>query len=98
MNCHGAAAGDPYRGGKAEQSSIPALGTGVGRVMVNQGQTVFIWILPWLEKREPDAVPVNQSLHRRQRKAGSVCSACGVHRAPEPCTSKAGCPEGSDPV
>lgn len=73
-------AGDLCRGDKAEQGTIPAL----GRVMVNRGQPALVWIVPWLEKREPDAVPVNQSLHRRQRKAGSVCSACGIHRAPEP--------------
>lgn len=69
----------------------------MGRAMVNQGLPAFIWILPWLEKREPDALPVNQSLHRRQRKAGSVCSAFRIHPTPEPCTSTAGCPEVAGP-
>lgn len=34
--------GDLYRGDKAEQGTIPAL----GRVMVNQGQPALVWILP----------------------------------------------------
>lgn len=47
--------GDLYKGDKAQQGTIPAL----GRVMVNQGQPAFVWILPWLEKQEPDPVLVN---------------------------------------
>jgi len=65
--------GDPYSGGKGEQSTITALGTALGTVTVTQGLPALILIPSGQEKkRETDIFPINQSLHRRQTKVDGV--------------------------
>lgn len=46
----------------------------MGRVMVSQGLPAFIRILPWLEKREPDALPVPESA--QEAGEGRLCLRC----------------------